>query len=66
MNIEKIRLEHSMDNAEPISRVIQFWEEYCEAYERLHKPSEHLMKDYCNLMDRYSKYIQKHKHEKTE
>jgi surfactin synthase thioesterase subunit len=32
--------------------------------DRLHKPSEHPIKDYCDLMDKYVKYMYEHKHKK--
>jgi hypothetical protein len=58
---QKIRLKNAMHDKQPVHRVIQFWNEYCEAYERLHKPSEKHIRDYCDLMDTYTRYIQENK-----
>lgn len=58
---QKIRLKHAIETKQPVHRVIEFWTEYCEAFERLHKPSEHHIKEYCNLMDTYTRYIQEAK-----
>jgi hypothetical protein len=55
---QKIRLKNAIERKEPVHRVIEFWKEYCEAYERLHKPSEKHIRDYCTLMDVYTRYIQ--------
>jgi hypothetical protein len=58
---QKIRLKNAIERKEPVHRVVQFWNEYCEAYERLHKPSEKHIRDYCTLMDVYTRYIQERK-----
>lgn len=58
---QKIRLKNAMNDGDSIHRVIQFWNEYCEAYDRLHKPSEKHIQDYCDLMDKYTRYVEKHK-----
>lgn len=58
---QKLRLKKAIQDKEPVHRVIQFWNEYCEAYEALHKPSEHHIRDYCTLMDVYTRYIQENK-----
>lgn len=58
---QKPRLKHSMETNQSVYRVIQFWGEYCEAYERLHKPSPHHIQDYCTLMDAYTRYVVKQK-----
>ena len=61
---QKIRLKQAIESKQPIHRVIQFWNEYCEAYDKLHKPSEHHIKDYCELIDKYTRYVQEcKKHE---
>ena len=57
----KIRLKKSMENKQPVHRVIECWNEYCEAYERLHRPSEHHIRDYCDLMDKYTRYVRENK-----
>jgi len=54
-------LKQAIEKKEPVHRVMEFWKEYCEAYEALHKPSEQHIKDYCTLMDVYTRYIQENK-----
>lgn len=64
MLTEKLRLKKAIQDKEPVHRVIEFWREYCEAYESLHKPSEQHIRDYCTLMDVYTRYVAEHKKDK--
>jgi hypothetical protein len=54
---QKLRLLKALKDKEPKNRVKEFFEEYQEAYQRLHKPSEHHKQNYDDLSFKYKKYM---------
>jgi hypothetical protein len=61
---QKIRLKRAIEKKEPLHRVIEFWNEYTEAFDKLHKPSEQHIKDYCCLSEAYTRYVVEYKKRK--
>ena len=54
---QKLRLKKAMETLQPKCRVYEFYQEYDEAYQRLHKPSEKHNKDYVDLYFAFLDYM---------
>lgn len=53
---QKIRFKQAIETRQPIWRVTQFYEEYVEAYKRVHKPSQKHIEDYEKLSKMHEEY----------
>jgi hypothetical protein len=52
-----IRFEHAVQNNEPKYRVKQFYEEYTEAYKKIHVPKQRHMEKLKELFFIYNNYM---------
>lgn len=54
---QKVRFKHAIQNNEPKYRVTQFYEEYIEAYKRIHVPKQKHMEDLKDIFFDYFNYM---------
>lgn len=54
---EKIKVRRAMENKESKKRVKKLFIDYVNAYQKLHKPSEHHIQQYKNMFFKFIEYM---------